>query len=354
LTLLETTVGGLVTANPVWVGSSELTMTLDGLIACVDAGAGAVVAKSVNESAAARRQLDIADYAFVSGAGRVRPAGPARRGDGLLNRSGLAQVDLDDWLAVLAAAARHGAPRCCPVIGSITLADPVAAARIGRLMAGVVPAVELNVGAPHGREAPAVRRLTEADAVHDAVRVVRDAVDAPLFVKLPGQASDVVALARAARSAGADAVGLVGRYPGFLPDLDGGAVLGSWGAWGSPACLPMSLYWVSKARTALGPGVPLIGTNGARTATDVLRFLASGARAVEVVTALWTGGPAVLAELVAGADAHLRQRATTRGGGLEEFVGSALAGAREYADVPPMRSPAWLPYTARWSRSSGR
>ncbi|MFB9834525.1 hypothetical protein, partial [Actinoallomurus acaciae] len=101
------TVGGLVTANPVWVGSSELTMTLDGLITCVDAGAGAVVAKSVNENAAARRQLDIADYAFVSADGRVRAAGGARRGDGLLNRSGLAQVDLDDWLAVLDAGAEE-------------------------------------------------------------------------------------------------------------------------------------------------------------------------------------------------------------------------------------------------------
>jgi dihydroorotate dehydrogenase len=334
----------------VWVGSSELTMTLDGLVTCVDAGAGAVVAKSVNESAGARRQLDIADYAFVAGDGRVRPAGSARRGDGLLNRSGLAQVDLDDWLAVLAAGVEYGAARGCPVIGSITLGDPVAAARIGHAMAGVVPAVELNLGAPHGREAREVRQLAEAEAVHEAVRIVRAAVDVPLFVKLPGQASDVVELARAARSAGADAAGLVGRYPGFLPDLDGGAVLGSWGAWGSPACLPMSLYWVSKARTALGPDVPLVGTNGARTATDVLRFLASGARAVEVVTALWVGGPEVLAELVAGVDAYL----AARGGDLDGFVGSALAGAREYADVPLVRPPAWLPYTARWSRSSGR
>jgi dihydroorotate dehydrogenase len=344
------TVGGLVTANPVWAGSSELTMTRDGLIACVDAGAGAVVAKSVNESAAARRQLDIADYAFVGGDGRVRHAGAARRGDGLLNRSGLARVDLGDWLAVLAAGAEHGAVRGCPVIGSITLGDAGAAARIGHAMAGVVPAVELNIGAPHAREARAVRQITEADAVRDAVRVVRDAVDVPLFVKLPGQASDVVALARAARSAGADAVGLVGRYPGFLPDLDGGAVLGSWGAWSAPGCLPMSLYWVSKTRAALGPDAPLIGTNGARTAADVLRFLASGARAVEVVTALWIDGPAVLAELAAGVDAYLE----ARGSGLDAFVGSALAGAREYADIPPMGSPAWLPYTARWSRSSGR
>ncbi|HEY3464696.1 MAG TPA: hypothetical protein VGL47_06155 [Amycolatopsis sp.] len=332
--------GGLVTANPVWVGSSELTMTLAGITACVDAGAGAVVAKSVNESAAARRQLDIADYAFVAADGSVRPPGAGMPGDGLLNRSGLAQVDLDDWLGVLADANAYGSARGCPVLGSITLGDPEAAARIGRAMASVVPAVELNIGAPHGREARAVRQLTEVDGVTDAVRVVRSAVDVPLFVKLPGQASDVVALARAARAAGADAVGLVGRYPGFLPDLDGGAVLGSWGAWSSPGCLPMSLYWVSKAFRQLD--VPLIGTNGARTAKDVLRFLASGARAVEVVTALWIGGPAVLRDMV-----------DSISGIGEDFIGSALAGTREYGDVPPPPSPAWLPYTARWT-SSGR
>ncbi|HWD07142.1 MAG TPA: hypothetical protein VG674_32345 [Amycolatopsis sp.] len=335
-------VAGLATANPVWVGSSELTMTLGGLTACIDAGAGAVVAKSVNESAAAQRQLDIADYAFVSASGEVR-AGQAEPGDGLLNRSGLAQVELDDWLETLAAAVAHGAPVGCPVIGSITLGDPVAAARIGRALAGVVPAVELNIGAPHGREARAVRQLTEVDGVAEAVGLVRAAVDGPLFVKLPGQASDVVALARAARSAGADAVGLVGRYPGFLPDLAGGAVLGSWGAWGSRGCLPMSLYWVSKAYRALD--APLIGTNGARTATDVLRFLAAGVRAVEVVTALWIGGPAVLRELVDGVGDYLAGRE------FDEFVGSAVA--REYADIAPLPAPAWLPYTARWM-SSGR
>jgi len=132
----KATLGGLVTANPVWVGSSELTMTREGLITCIDAGAGAVVAKSVNESAAARRQLEIADYAFISDDGQVRPTGSARRGDGLLNRSGLAQVDLEDWLATLAAGTEHGAARGCPVIGSITLGDPTAAARIGQAMAG--------------------------------------------------------------------------------------------------------------------------------------------------------------------------------------------------------------------------
>ena len=32
---------------------------------------------------------------------------------------------------------------------------------------------------------------------------------------------------------------------------------------------------------------------------------------------------------------------------LDEFVGGALAWAREYGDTPP----AWPPYTARWSIS---
>jgi hypothetical protein len=62
---------------------------------------------------------------------------------------------------------------------------------------------------------------------------------------------------------------------------------------------------------------------------------------------LWVDGPAVVGELVVGVAAYLGGR------DLDEFVGSALAGAREYADIPPAPSPAWAPYTAR-SRSSGR
>lgn len=348
---LTTAVGGLVTANPVWVGSSELTMTLEGITACIDAGAGAVVAKSVNESAAGRRQLDIADYAFVDERFRRRAGASAGRADGLLNRSGLAQPDLDEWLTLLADGADYGTRRGCPVVGSITLGDPDAAAEIAAAMGDVVPAVELNVGAPHAHEASAVRRLTQEAAVRQAVSLVRCATGVPLFVKLPGQAADVTQLAAAARDAGADAVGLVGRYPGFLPDLErGGAILGSRGAWGSPGCLPMSLYWVSRCRAAFGPDLSIVGTNGARDAEDVARFLASGADAVEVASALWIDGVDVIGELVDGVTRLLAARRAH----LRAFVGSALRGVQDYADIEATRKSAWLPYTTERSRSSGR
>ena len=44
--------------------------------------------------------------------------------------------------------------------------------------------IELNLGAPHGREASAVRQVTAQDAVRNYVRTVRRAVSIPLAVKL--------------------------------------------------------------------------------------------------------------------------------------------------------------------------
>lgn len=334
MTSLRVSVGGLETANPVWVGSSELTMTLEGIASCLDAGAGAVVAKSVNEVPAAARQLDIADYVWLDADLRRVDASESSF---LLNRSGLAQTSLDDWVELLALAQEHARAHDSAVIGSITVASADGAAAIARRLWEVVPAVELNVGAPHGREASAgaVRQLTDGDDVAQVVTAVRRVSDRPLFVKLPGMVSDVVGLARRAVAAGADAVTLAGRFNGFVPDLDTyDPVLGSWGAIGGPWCLPLSLFAVSKAHRDPDVSVPIIGTNGARDADDVVRFLLSGASAVEVVDTVWVHGPPVIGRIVEGLRAHLEQRGHSR---VTELVGVSADRARAYADIGPTR-----------------
>lgn len=334
---LATEVGPLRLKNPVMAASCEATMTEADIVACLDAGAGAVVAKSVNESEAAARQLNIAEYVLLDGAGD-QVDWPERAGDEtLLCRSGLAQTSLDDWLAMLERASRHARGLDAHVIGSITVAEPGPAAGIARRMAEVVSAVELNVGAPHGREAAAVRQLTGPDMVAEYTRVVRAGLDVPLIVKLPAQADSPSELAHAARRAGADAVTMIGRFNGFWPDVRTGApLLGSWGAVGSGAMLPTSLYWVSKTAAA-DPGLPVVGTNGARCGTDVARFLLSGARAVELATAVMLRGPAVLGECVRElttvlADAGYRRAA--------DAIGVAVARAARYADIPERETPA--------------
>ncbi|MGA9865077.1 MAG: dihydroorotate dehydrogenase, partial [Acetobacteraceae bacterium] len=105
---LATTIGGFALPNPVICGSGEPVMTEAGVRAALAAGAAGVIAKSVNEQAAAARQLDRADYAFLDGGS-------------LFNRSGLSQRDAREWFAAIAAIDRDAARSGRFVAASIVL-----------------------------------------------------------------------------------------------------------------------------------------------------------------------------------------------------------------------------------------
>src|SRR5579863_2332371 len=101
MTDLSADLGPIQLKNPIICASSEFTMTLGGIRAALDAGAGAVVAKSVNEAPAAARQLDIAEYVMLDSNWQVTPWEQAGLDASLFCRSGLAQTPLDEWLAML-------------------------------------------------------------------------------------------------------------------------------------------------------------------------------------------------------------------------------------------------------------
>src|SRR3954470_3193737 len=89
--------GPLALRSPVICGAGEHVNTLDKLKSAVDAGAAAVVAKSANESDAARRQSDAAAWVFVDDERREVAADTS--GASMLNRSGLVQVPWEEWVA---------------------------------------------------------------------------------------------------------------------------------------------------------------------------------------------------------------------------------------------------------------
>src|SRR5947209_10439012 len=94
-------VAGLELKNPVIAGSGEATMDRAGILDALSAGVGAVVAKSINESAAARAQLEAAEYVLLDERWDPLPWGPAPRAASLFCRSGLALQPFDDWLDLL-------------------------------------------------------------------------------------------------------------------------------------------------------------------------------------------------------------------------------------------------------------
>lgn len=315
-------------------------MTLEGLKAAVDAGAAAVVAKSTNESAAARIQLSVADYVLLDERWRPLEWPTAPRTASLFCRSGLVAEPLDRWLEILIEADAYARARDSYVVASLIVADPeVAPGLARRIEQAGLRWLELNLGPPYRGETPtgAIRSEVESAAVSSLVSAVRAATSLPLTVKLASQ-GDPVASSVAASAAGADAVCLTGRYPAFMPDIETRRpVLGTFGAIGGAWSLPLTLRWIAKARERLGADVPLIGTNGARDGLDVIRFVLSGARAVQMTSSVITEGPQVLtAAVTTVADYLARHRVD-----LETIVGEAADHARsisslveEAADVP--------------------
>jgi dihydroorotate dehydrogenase len=318
---LRVTVAGLELKNPVIAGSGEATASAEGIRACLAAGAAAVVAKSTNESTAAHAQLRAAEYVLLDEELRARPLGPASRTDSLFCRSGILDVDLDEWAETLAALDREAAAQDAYVVPSVIVADVDAAVAAARRFADAGQRrLELNVAAPHAPEADGAAIRTGVELVAP----VRRAVEVPLTVKV-GAAATV----GPAAAAGADAVCLVTRSMGFVPDLETRRpVLGTFAAVGGAWALPVSLHAVAKARAA-HPDVPLVGTNGARSGLDVARFLLAGASAVAMTTAVLTDGPGALARALAELDAYCTGHDCT----AADLVGEAADHVKTYEEV---------------------
>lgn len=342
MTRLATAIGCFPLLNPVICGAGEPVMTPAGIRAALQAGAAGVIAKSVNEQPAAARQLDRADYARLDAAGMPT----AGQGVSLFNRSGLIQRDAAGWFACIAAIDREAGREGRFVAASLVYGGSDGAAAIAALArrAGL-RVFELNVGAPHAGEAApgAITQETEPGRLTDLVRRVRAATGGmQLWVKLTGLASDLPALAAAARLGGADAVCMMGRFMGLVPDLETlEPVLGTAAAYGGGWALPIVCRFLALTRRAAGPGLPLLGTNGVRSGGDVIRMALCGASAVEVLSVTMHEGFGGLTRIIGELDAYLCRRDLR----FQDLVGRLADNLGGYADQPetPGRWRAFVP-----------
>lgn len=334
---LAVDIGGVRLANPVICGAGEHLIEPAGIRRALAAGPGAVVVKSANEAEAARRQLAHTDYALLDSSWRqldweFDPPPDAS----LLNRSGLYPGSFDDWLSMVTDLVAESTGDGSPVIiPSIIPADYDRAVELCRQTVETTRCrvIELNTGAPHGREGAAgtIALETGAERLRELVARVSDAIDVPLWVKLTGQTDDVVELAEAATRGGADAVTLMGRYMAMLPDVETQSpVLGTMGAFGGGWALPLTCRWLALTRERLGPELPLIATNGARSGLDVARFLLAGATAVQMTSAVFAGGYDTIAAVVDELDRYLDEH----GDSAREIVGRAADRLESYTDRP--------------------
>ncbi|MDH3236159.1 MAG: dihydroorotate dehydrogenase [Alphaproteobacteria bacterium] len=330
---LAVEIGGIRLKNPVICGSGEHLIEAAGIEAALQAGAGAVVMKSTNDSGVAKTQLARADYLLLDSDWRALEwDGSPPRDAHLFCRSGLSPLAFDDWLKLLAESDKRARRHDAVVIASLIPGDPAATTDYARAMEGAgARVIELNIGAPHAGEAAAgaIVHARDAERVRTMTAQIRAEIAVPLWVKLTGQSDDVAGLVVAAREGGADAVTVMGRFMAFVPDVETQApMLGTFGAIGGAWALPLTCRWLALSRRAVGPNFPLLATNGARDGLDVARFLLAGARGVQMTTAVMTSGFGVVSEAIGALADYLAVRAQ----GTEDLVGraaDALVGYQE-------------------------
>lgn len=174
----------------------------------------------------------------------------------------------------------------CPLIMNIAGESMEEYREVAALLEGVneIAAVEVNVSCPNVR-CGGISFGRDPAVVEKLVSQVRQAYRGPLIVKLSPEAGDIKAVARAAESAGADALALINTLRGMVIDIHSRRpFLGNiTGGLSGPAIRPVALRALWEAAGSVS--IPLIGTGGIASAEDALQFILAGASAVALGTA---------------------------------------------------------------------
>ncbi len=220
---------------------------------------------------------------------------------GLVNAVGLPNPGLEHFLATELPWLVRAGVRVIVSIAGATMGEYADLARRLSRAPGVA-GLEVNVGAPDeaGAGLFEVREPFHSASVIAAVR--RDfPTDRPVLAKLRPDVSRIVEGARACHEAGATAVVIGNAVPAAFPDGRAGGLSG-------PAVAPIALRCLAAVHEAL-PAVPTIGCGGVHDEASARSYLAAGASAVQVGTAL-LHDPTTVVRLRAALAAHPPQHPT--------------------------------------------
>lgn len=197
---------------------------------------------------------------------------------GLVNAVGLQNPGIDQFLArELPWLAAHAVPAIVSIVGASIGEYADLGRRLGRSPG--VAAIEVNLSVPDGPELGIFDAREPFSAARVVAAVRRDLPrGTPVLAKLGPEVSRLGEMARAVAEAGADAVVVTNALPSLMPN-------GRTGGLSGPAIGPLALRCVREVRAAI-PDLAIIGVGGISCTADLRSFLAAGATAVQVGTAL--------------------------------------------------------------------
>lgn len=237
---------------------------------------------------------------------------------GLLSSVGLQNPGVE---AVLERYAATWAGWRVPVIVNIaggSIEDYVAVARRLDGVPGVA-GIELNLSCPNVARGGLLFGIDREGAAA-VTAAVRRATELPLMVKVSPNVADVRPIALAIEASGADVISAINTLPGMAlgPDRTGPFLGTGYGGLSGPAIRPVALRIVHEVAQVVS--IPIVAIGGVTELADVLDYLAAGAVAVQVGTAIFAD-PALPVRLADELAAECRRRDLAS---YRPLVGTAL------------------------------
>jgi len=280
-----------------WLASGVLGVTASTMLRILHSGADVVVTKSIGLEP------------------RKGHSGPilATSHEGLLNAVGLTNPGIDAFeeeTKILSEAK-------VPFVISIFADSPEDIVKVAVKAETYGPsALELNLSCPHA-EISQISHSPEVTSKY--VKAVKDAINLPVFAKLTPNATDYVAVGKAAEKAGADAVVAINTVRAMKIDIQQQRpVLGNLtGGLSGPPIFPIAVRCVYDLYNALS--IPIIGVGGVSTWEDAVEMHLAGASAIQIGTAVMDDIE-VFSKIKKGVHAYLKGKGYKK---TDEIVGAA-------------------------------
>ncbi|MFH2145327.1 MAG: dihydroorotate dehydrogenase [Candidatus Omnitrophota bacterium] len=236
---------------------------------------------------------------------------------GMLNAIGLQNEGVEDFIKNKWPHLRELGPKIIASISAINTEDFVYLARY--LEDAGIEAVELNLSCPNVKYAVTCSRkkfigngnpvmFAQSDAAtYNVVKAVRKKTDLFLIAKLSPNVTDITAIARAAESAGTDALSLINTFLAMAIDIHTNRpkLANITGGLSGPAIKPLALRMVYEACRSVK--IPVIGMGGIMNAADAVEFMIAGAKAVSIGTANFVN-PHIAIDILYGIKKYLKDK----------------------------------------------
>jgi dihydroorotate dehydrogenase (fumarate) len=299
---LSTVYMSLKLRNPLIVGSSGLTGSVDKVRECADAGAGAVVLKSLFEEQIEAELGHLSDDRWYPEAADY------------IDNYGLENA-LGKYLELLEGSRKATDIPVIPSIHCFGTGKWVEFAR--KLESAGASAIELNAFI-----LPSDPRRTgreNENVILDIVSDIKSQVSIPVAVKIGSHFSSISSFIRELDGNGIDGIVLFNRFFSIDFDIENLKVVD-----GSPYSSPEETQSVLRWTSLLSPMVScdLCSTTGIHDGSAVVKHLLAGASAVQVSSAIYLNGLGIIAEMHGFLAAWMKEH---NYGSIDDFRGRLSA-----------------------------